>query len=103
MIEVMLKRLKEERIKRNKSQEQIGKIINTDRITYNKIENGHRELSIEQLVTLANYYGLAVDYIIGRTDNPFFDNANTQDETEYIIKTLKVYREMKQKLKLSNQ
>lgn len=33
-------------------------------------KNGERMPSAENLVTLADYFGCSVDYLLGRTDNP---------------------------------
>ena len=35
-----------------------------------KFENGTRIPPTETLIILADYYGVSIDYILGRTDNP---------------------------------
>lgn len=35
-----------------------------------KFENGERIPPTETLVILADFYGVSIDYILGRTDNP---------------------------------
>ena len=36
--------------------------------TYSNYENGHREIPIAQLIKLAEYYHVNLDYLLGRTD-----------------------------------
>ena len=35
-----------------------------------KFENGERIPPTESLIILADFYGVSIDYILGRTDNP---------------------------------
>lgn len=39
--------------------------------------------SSERLETLADYFGVSVDYLLGRTDNP--QNAETKDEYDDLV------------------
>lgn len=36
--------------------------------TYSRYETGERSVPVEVLAKLADYYGVSVDYLIGRTD-----------------------------------
>ena len=38
--------------------------------TYSHYENGTRNIPVEMLIRLANYYNTSIDYLVGRTDNP---------------------------------
>ena len=35
-----------------------------------KFENGERVPPTETLITLADFYNVSIDYLLGRTDNP---------------------------------
>lgn len=35
-----------------------------------KFENGERVPPTETLIVLADFYGVSIDYIVGRTENP---------------------------------
>ena len=59
-------RLKELRKEKSLTQEEIGKIINVNKMTYNGYENENREPSIETLCKLADFYNVTLDYLIGR-------------------------------------
>lgn len=63
-------RLKELRMKANKTQTQMGEILGVNQRSYSNYEVGIRNISVELLAMLADYYDVSVDYIIGRTDNP---------------------------------
>lgn len=51
-------------------QKDIAKILNTSQSYYAQYENGKRPLPIEHLITLAKFYNVSTDYILGLTNNP---------------------------------
>ena len=63
-------RLKELRIKRNISQVRLAMDLNISQNTVSRYENGIREADYDMLITLADYFNVSVDYLLGRTDNP---------------------------------
>lgn len=50
------------------SQTAIAKIINKTQQQYSRYEKGTRELPLSALMTLADFYGLSTDYLLGRTN-----------------------------------
>ena len=44
--------------------------LNVSQNTYSQYETGVISLTAEILVKLADYYGVSVDYLLDRTDNP---------------------------------
>ena len=38
--------------------------------TYQRYENGEREPSASIIISLADFFGVSTDYLLGRTDNP---------------------------------
>ena len=62
-------RLKELRGEFGKTQAEVSKILNVKQNTYSQYENNQRQIPLESLVTLAKYYGVSVDYILGLTEN----------------------------------
>jgi transcriptional regulator with XRE-family HTH domain len=50
------------------SQREIGTAINVPQRTYAYYESGQRMIPPRVLCALADYYGVSVDYILGRTD-----------------------------------
>lgn len=66
----MIKRLRDLREDNDLTQAQIAAYLNVKQNTYSQYENGKREISIELISKLADYYNVSVDYLIGKTDNP---------------------------------
>ncbi len=64
-----LQRLKDLREDRDLQQSDIAKLLNTTQPQYSRYETGERELPIRHLVTLAEFYGVSADYILGRTND----------------------------------
>lgn len=63
-------RLRNIREDRDKTQSEIGKIINKSQQGYNHIETGRAELKIDDLIKLCQFYDLSADYLIGLTNKP---------------------------------
>ncbi|HEY8435512.1 MAG TPA: helix-turn-helix transcriptional regulator, partial [Haloplasmataceae bacterium] len=63
-------RLREWRKKRQLTQEQLAKKVNTTKGTISNYENGHSTPPHETLVALANVLGISTDYLLGLTDDP---------------------------------
>ena len=56
-----LKRLRKEK---ELTQRQVATILNMHRSNYSKVENGERELSIESIITLADFFEMTVDELV---------------------------------------
>lgn len=66
----MLKRIRDLREDDDLTQEYIAKIVlNCTRSAYSKMEAGSRLISINDLIKLADFYKVSLDYIVGRVDN----------------------------------
>lgn len=61
-------RLKELRLEKNITQQELGKLVNTSKMAISHWEKGHSEPSIAQLIILSDYFEVSVDYLIGKTD-----------------------------------
>lgn len=62
-------RLKDLREDNDVKQKELAEYLNIKQNTYSQYENGKREIPIELLWKLADFYNTSVDYIIGRTEN----------------------------------
>jgi transcriptional regulator with XRE-family HTH domain len=56
------------RIDRGYTQVQIAEILNVKQNTYSQYEIGTLNYPIDVLMKLADFYGVSVDYLLGRTD-----------------------------------
>lgn len=61
-------RLRELRNKDNKSIRKTAEILNVSRTTLSRYERGERSPNKEFLEKAADYYGVSVDYLLGRSD-----------------------------------
>lgn len=57
------------RIDNGYTQKQIAELLNVRQNTYSQYEIGVLNYPIEVLMKLADFYGVSVDYLLGRTDN----------------------------------
>lgn len=73
--EIMI-RLLELRTEKKLSQRDVAKLFNISQGTYNNWENGKTQPSIEQLVSIADYFDVSLDYLLGRNDYEQYANAN---------------------------
>lgn len=62
----------------NKTQEEMAEIIGVDRITYHRYEKGLRQPSLENMIKLADYFNVTLDYLLGRTDSPSAEKENKE-------------------------
>ena len=52
------------------SQLKLALDLNTNQNTVSRYETGEREPSISDLIKIADYFNVSIDYLVGRTDNP---------------------------------
>ena len=60
--------LKELRIEKSVTQLELAKLVNMSKMAISHWEKGHSEPSISQLIILSDFFGVSVDYLIGKTD-----------------------------------
>ena len=60
-------RIKDIREDADKTQAEIAAYLHIKQNTYSQYENGLRQLPIDCLIALANYYKTSTDYILGLT------------------------------------
>lgn len=51
----------------DKTQQEIADYLNVKQTTYSKYELGKINIPVEVFIKLADYYGVSVDYLVGRT------------------------------------
>ncbi len=67
MIYPNIRSLREDRDLRQKN---LAELLHVSQNTYSQYENGVISLTAEHLITLADFYDVSVDYLLGRTKNP---------------------------------
>ncbi len=63
-------RLKQLRKRKGLSQLKVAMDLNMNQNTISRYENGEREPGIRELIQLADYFNVSLDYLVGRTDTP---------------------------------
>lgn len=63
-------RLKDIREDRDIKQKEIAAFLHIKQNTYSQYENGQRQIPIEALIQLAEFFNTSTDYILGLTDDP---------------------------------
>lgn len=52
------------------TQKQVADLLGIQQTVYSRYERGFQNIPLEHLIFLADYYNVAVDYILERTSNP---------------------------------
>lgn len=61
-------RIRDIRIDRGLTQEDIAKILHVSQNTYSQYEIGTTRYPLDAVVILAEFYGVSMDYLVGLTD-----------------------------------
>lgn len=70
LVMIMKLRIKDLREDNDLTQKEISKILMCDQSLYSKYERGEREIPLNLLIILADYYKTNLDYLVYRTNNP---------------------------------
>ena len=62
------RRIRDLREDHDLTQQQVAALLGTSQTMYARYERGANELPIRHLITLADYYHVTTDYILGRSD-----------------------------------
>ncbi len=63
-------RLKEIRKSKGISQLKLAMDLNTNQNTISRYETGDREPGLNELIKIADYFNVSIDFLLERTDNP---------------------------------
>lgn len=67
-MEILSNRLRMLRKQKKLSQQEIAEMIGVTRQAYSHYELGRRNPDYKQLVTLCDFYGVSLEYLLGRSD-----------------------------------
>ena len=90
-------RLKELRKKSKLRQQDVADAINCSQAVYSRYENGEREPSKDVLRSLADFFGVSVDYILGRDQEETDQAAITTALLTREERMLEMFRQMDEK------
>lgn len=63
----MYQRIRDLREDRDLPQRELAELLHCSQVCYSHYENGKRDIPPSVLETLADFYGVSVDYLLGRT------------------------------------
>ena len=63
-------RLRDLRLENNLTMEELANKVGCTRGAISNFENGNRKPSLDILISLADYFNVSIDYLVGRTDDP---------------------------------
>ncbi|WP_251317417.1 helix-turn-helix domain-containing protein [Flintibacter muris] len=63
-------RIRDLREDKDKKQIELAKYLNVDQSTYSDYERGVINIPVEQLIKIADFYSVSLDYLVGRDDIP---------------------------------
>lgn len=67
-LQILGERLKMLRIERGKKQRELAELLEMTLRNYQRFEHGEIDIPASTLDHLADYYGVTVDYLLGRTE-----------------------------------
>lgn len=80
----MVKNLKKLRTEKGISQQKLADILGTSQQAINKYENQNCEPDIDMLISMADYFGTTVDYLIGKDDSKYSSDYLSSREWELL-------------------
>ncbi|MCM1306103.1 MAG: helix-turn-helix transcriptional regulator [Bacteroides sp.] len=87
-------KLFELRTEKGLSQREIAKLFSVSQSTYNNWENSNTQPSIEQLIEIARFFGVSVDYLIGNSDDLGEIKYNERFLSSNELKLLQLYNSL---------
>ena len=63
-----LPRLRDLREDKDMKQKEIGALLGIDQRVYSNYETGKRDIPLDLLIKLADFYGVTLDYLVGRPE-----------------------------------
>ncbi|HBI63960.1 MAG TPA: transcriptional regulator [Clostridiales bacterium] len=63
-------RIRDLREDKDITQTEMGKILSCSQRVYSNYERGDIDIPTATLIELADFHGVSVDYLLGRTENP---------------------------------
>ena len=68
----MYRRIRDLREDRDLKQQEMADYLQCSQVCYSHYENGRRDIPTDILIKIADFHGVSIDYLLGRTDNPTF-------------------------------
>ncbi len=66
--DIFAKKIKDLRVDSDMSQTEVAKFLGISQRAYSHYEKADREISLDSLVQIADYFNVSIDYLLGRTN-----------------------------------
>lgn len=66
----MKTRIRDLRESKDLGQKNLSEVLNISQVAYSYYELGRRNIPVDMICKIADFYGTSVDYLLYRTDNP---------------------------------
>lgn len=80
MEEKLLRKLRESK---KLTQSDVASALQIGRSTYTKYESGKSKPVSEMLIKIADYFGVSIDYLLGRSNTQNFNESKIETKTYY--------------------
>jgi transcriptional regulator with XRE-family HTH domain len=70
VLDIFARRLRELRLSRHMTLQNVGDAVGSQPNTISNLENAQKAPSLNMVLALADFFGVSVDYLVGRTDVP---------------------------------
>lgn len=67
---LLSERLKKTRLDKSITQKAVADYLGIAEVSYQRFEYGSSKPRLDSIIGIANYFGVSLDYLVGRTDNP---------------------------------
>jgi len=67
VLDMVFENIRNLREDNDKTQQEVADYLNIKQTTYSKYELGKINIPVDVFIKLADYYGVSVDYLVGRT------------------------------------
>ena len=69
-MEILLNRIRDLRQDMDLTQAQLANILNIHTTTYARWEQNNMQMKFPDIIKIAKFYDVSIDYLVGRTDIP---------------------------------
>ena len=77
------RRLRDMREDADLKQKDIAEYLGIQQAVYSRYERGFQTIPLEYLIKLADYYGVSLDYLVGRSNVTVQSQGRSESDKEY--------------------
>ena len=78
-------RIRDLREDRDLKQQDLADYLNCSQVCYSRYENGQRDIPLETISKIADFYNVSVDYLLNRTDCPARGDSGEYEKSTVVL------------------